>query len=186
MGKKIEGNQYPAFRPPDRAERTALNRAFNNWGVFEEMRDFEILIKAVGSRTFVHVVSKELSKIAPPLRTVHFGLEIGELSKRFLPNIAGADLFARLDGSKRQPTRYLTVSREAENLVLYGRDVLGESIVNASAGLKENELVILLNPEGEGIGIGRTRVQGNRLKEAGTATVTTIADAGQYLRDEGA
>jgi ribosome biogenesis protein Nip4 len=62
---------------------------------------------------------------------------------------------------------------------------MGESVVEASTALAENELVILLNSSFDALGIGRTRFSGNSLLEKGRVTFTTITDAGYYLREEG-
>jgi ribosome biogenesis protein Nip4 len=62
---------------------------------------------------------------------------------------------------------------------------MGDSIASVSDGLDENELVILLNGKREAIGVGRTRFAGKSILQKGRITVTTLADAGQYLRDEG-
>ena len=70
------------------------------------------------------------------------GLAIGELKKQFVPSMAGADLFAR-HGKRNE--FYITVNEKAEKLVLYGRNVMGDSIVEASGMIDENELVIILN-----------------------------------------
>jgi ribosome biogenesis protein Nip4 len=110
------------------------------------------------------------------------GLAIGELKKQFLPSIAGADLFARYGERNKF---YIVVGEKAENLVLYGRDIMGESIVEASSALGDNELVIVLNTGSEAIAVGRTRFAGKSLFQSGRVTVTTIADAGYYLREEG-
>jgi 60S ribosome subunit biogenesis protein NIP7 len=110
------------------------------------------------------------------------GLAIGELKKQFIPSIAGADLFARYGERNKY---YITVGEKAENLVLYGRDIMGESIEAASDALDENELVIVLNPAFEAIAVGRTRFAGRSLFQKGRVTVSTIADAGYYLREEG-
>lgn len=77
------------------------------------------------------------------------------------------------------------VGDKAEKLVLYGRDIMGESIVEASDALDENELVIVLNTATDAIAVGRTRFAGSLLFQKGRVTVTTIADAGYYLRKEG-
>ncbi len=111
------------------------------------------------------------------------GLAIGELKKQFLPSIAGADLFARY--AERKNKYYIMVSDQAEKLVLYGRDIMGESIVEASDALGQNELVIVLNTAFEAIAVGRTRFAGKSLFQKGRVTVSTIADAGYYLREEG-
>ena len=76
------------------------------------------------------------------------------------------------------------MSDKAEKLVLYGRDIMGESIVEASDALDENELIIVLNTMFEAIAVGRTRFKGRSLFQKGRVTVTTISDAGYYLREE--
>jgi predicted RNA-binding protein (TIGR00451 family) len=93
----------------------------------------------------------------------------------------GADLIARI--SKKFP--YVIVNQTAENLILYGRDVLGQSIIKTSNMLRENEIVIILNTKNEAIGIGRTKGSGESLLEHGKGTIITLVDAGCYLRSEG-
>ena len=92
----------------------------------------------------------------------------------------GADVIARI--SKNFP--HVIVNETAENLILYGRDVLGQSIINTSNMLKENEIVILLNTKNEPLGIGRTKVSGESLLRHGKSTIVTLVDAGSYLRSE--
>jgi 60S ribosome subunit biogenesis protein NIP7 len=94
----------------------------------------------------------------------------------------GADLFARVTNNGRF---YITVSENAEKLVLYGRDIMGDSIISASDDLDENELVIVLNGKRDAIGVGRTRFAGKSLFQKERITVTTLLDAGLYLREEG-
>jgi 60S ribosome subunit biogenesis protein NIP7 len=108
------------------------------------------------------------------------GLMVGEIKKKFLPSMQGADLIARV--SKKFP--YIIVNEIAEKLILYGRNVLGQSIIETTEMLNENEVVILLNVKGEPIGIGKTNFAGKSLLQNGKATVTTLVDAGCYLRNE--
>ncbi|MFL6344712.1 MAG: PUA domain-containing protein [Nitrososphaeraceae archaeon] len=93
----------------------------------------------------------------------------------------GADLIART--SKKFP--HIVVNETAEKLILYGRDVLGQSIVQTSEMLRESEIIILLNTRKEPIGIGRTKVSGESLLSQDKSTVVTLVDAGYYLRSEG-
>jgi 60S ribosome subunit biogenesis protein NIP7 len=109
-------------------------------------------------------------------------MPIGQLTKQFSPSMPGADLFARVAKLNRH---YVTVGENAEKLVLYGRDVMGESILECSRELDENDIVILLNHRGEAIGVGRTRFPGMSLLTRGKITITTLLDAGMYLRNEG-
>lgn len=166
------------FRDLDRQERTLLHRALDRWGAFDALKDAAFLTD--GKR--VCLVSKELAGIVAKVQPDECGLVIGELGKQFSPTIAGAGLFARLSGLGKY---YVSVGDSAEQLVLYGRDVMGESVIEASSELGENEQVIITNRNGEAIGIGRTRFSGKSLRQKGRITITTLVDAGSYLRDEG-
>jgi ribosome biogenesis protein Nip4 len=168
------------YRKPTREETTLMNRALGRWGAFEFFKGKSLMIQENGGKT-VCLVPSELETIMQ-MQPYLAGLAIGELKKQFVPSMAGADLFAR--AGKRNEF-YITVNENAEKLVLYGRDVMGESIVEASGMLDENELVIILNNRFEAIGIGRTRFAGRSLLQKGRVTVTTVADAGYYLREEG-
>jgi 60S ribosome subunit biogenesis protein NIP7 len=169
---------------PDRTERTKINRALDRWGAFEFFKDKVLILQKDDSKkVMVCLVNDKIEELmASTIHPYSLGLAIGELRKQFIPSIAGADLFARF--GKRNKF-YIVVSEKAEKLVLYGRDIMGESIENASDTLGENELVILLNTSHEAIAIGRTRFSGGSLLQKGRVTVTTLADAGYYLREEG-
>ncbi|MDP8886391.1 MAG: hypothetical protein M3M91_01225 [Thermoproteota archaeon] len=169
---------------PDRTERTKINRALDRWGAFEFFKDKVIILQKDDSKkVMVCLVNDKIEELmASMIHPYSLGLAIGELRKQFIPSIAGADLFARF--GKRNKF-YIVVSEKAEKLVLYGRDIMGESIVEASDTLGENELVILLNTSYEAIAIGRTRFSGSSLLQKGRVTVTTLSDAGYYLREEG-
>ncbi len=93
----------------------------------------------------------------------------------------GADLIARV--SRNFP--HVIVNENSENLILYGRDVLGQSIIKTSEMIRENEIVILLNTRNEPLGVGRTKVSGESLLRQGRCTILTLVDAGSYLRTEG-
>jgi 60S ribosome subunit biogenesis protein NIP7 len=168
------------YRKPSRQERTLISRALDSWGVFEFFKDRTLMVREDRKKT-VCLVPRELAPMAP-MHPYMMGLAIGELQKQFVPSMAGGDLFAR-SGNRNE--FYITVNENAEKLVLYGRDVMGESILEASGILGENELVIILNTRFEAIGVGRTRFAGRSLLQKGRITVTTLMDAGYYLREEG-
>jgi len=166
------------YRSPSAQERTVLRRAFSKWGVFEFLEN-KIFLVRVGNerRKQIFLVATEvLTKINSPLYT---GLFIGELGKQFVPSLEMAQIIAR-EGIKFP---FIKVSPKGESLVVYGRDVFGDSIVEYNTR-KENELVIILNTRSEAIGIGRTRYNPDYLSTIGTVTVTTLADLGQYIRNE--
>jgi 60S ribosome subunit biogenesis protein NIP7 len=169
-------------REPTRQERTLINRALDRWGVFELFRDKLILVAAEDHLTKVCLLPANLKPFLANQEPYFAGLVIGELKKQFTPSVAGADLFARFATNGRY---YITVSENAEKLVLYGRDVMGDAIVEALDDLDENELVIILNSKRDAIGVGRTRFAGKSLFQKERITVTTLLDAGSYLREEG-
>ncbi|MDQ3853475.1 MAG: ribosomal biogenesis protein [Thermoproteota archaeon] len=161
-----------------------MNRALDRWGAFEFFKHKPLIIQEVGTKNKVVCLAADgIDKIVQMMDPYSAGLAIGELKKQFLPSIAGADLFARY--AERKNKYYIMVSDQAEKLVLYGRDIMGESIVEASDALGQNELVIVLNTAFEAIAVGRTRFAGKSLFQKGRVTVSTIADAGYYLREEG-
>jgi 60S ribosome subunit biogenesis protein NIP7 len=172
-------------RLPTKEERTQINRALDRWGAFEFFKHKSLIIQEVGTKKnkLVCLVTDSLEKVVQAINPYSAGLAIGELKKQFLPSIAGADLFAR--NGERKNKYYIKVGDQAEKLVLYGRDIMGESIVEAFDALDENELVIVLNTANEAIAVGRTRFAGRSLLQKGRVTVSTIADAGYYLREEG-
>lgn len=168
------------YRKPTREETTLIKRSLGRWGAFEFFKGRSLGIQENGSKK-VCLVPGDCERVMQ-MQPYLAGLAIGELKKQFVPSMAGADLFAR---SCKRNEFYITVNENAEKLVLYSRDVMGESIVEASGMLGENELVIILNGRLEAIGIGRTRFAGKLLLQKGKVTVTTLMDAGYYLREEG-
>ena len=171
-------------RQPAREERTQINRALDRWGAFEFFKHKPLIIQEVGTKKkIVCLVTGGIEKAIQVMEDPYSaGLAIGELKKQFIPSIAGADLFARYGERNKY---YIIVGEKAENLVLYGRDIMGESIETASDALDENELVIVLNTAFEAIAVGRTRFAGRSLFQKGRVTITNISDAGYYLREEG-
>lgn len=166
------------YRSPSPQECTVLRRAFSKWGVFEYLENKIFLVRIKdGTRKQIFLVTSIFpTQISPPLFA---GLFMGELGKRFTPSLEMAQIVAN-KGAKFQ---FVKVNPKGESLVVYGRDVFGDSIVEHNAS-KENELVIILNTRNEAIGIGRTRYSPNHLSIKGTVTVTTLADLGQFIRDE--
>ncbi len=162
-----------------RNERTMLNRALDRWGVFEILKEKNFLIKQDDNVKKVCLVSDE--QVALQHQFCESGLVIGEMTKQFTPTLQGADLFFKSAGHNEL---YVKVNENAEKLVLYGRDVMGDSIIDAPKTLAENVLVAIINSNREVIGLGRTRFGSGLILQKGKITVTTISDAGQYLREE--
>ena len=168
-------------RKPTREEKTQIGRALDRWGAFEFFKNKSIIISEGNGKKTVCLVPGELEDLTA-MQPYSMGLAIGEMKKEFVPSMAGADLFVR---SGKRSRYHITVNENAEKVILYGRDIMGNSIVDASDMLDENQLVIILNEKMETIGIGRTRFAGKSLLQKDRITVTTVADAGYYLREEG-
>src|SRR5919112_742058 len=153
------------YRRPTRQELTILNRAFNKWGVFDFFKNKSILIE----------------KIALSEQPSYAGLMMGELKKNFSLSMQGADLISKV--SKQFP--YIIVNETAEKSILYGKNVYSRSIISTSNAINENEVVIILNQKREAIAIGKTRFGESLLLQNDKIAVTTMIDAGLYLRSEG-
>jgi 60S ribosome subunit biogenesis protein NIP7 len=171
------------YRKPTRKELTILKRAFNKWGVFDFFKDKSILLKEINTRNIreVYYLSNEIEKIALLQQPLYAGLMIGELKKHFSLSMQGADLVSKI--SKQFP--YIIVNEAAEKSILYGKNVYSRSIISTSSTINENEVVIILNQKKEAIAIGKTRFGDNLLLQNGKIVVTTMIDAGLYLRSEG-
>jgi ribosome biogenesis protein Nip4 len=180
------------IRELTRSELVILKRAFHYWGVFDYFKDKAIVLDLDDSKKkkkSVCVSTKEIEATTTIATTdatnneiTHLGLEIGELHKKFVPSLAGADLFVRIGCNG---THCVSVDDVAEALVLYGRDVMGESVIQCPQGIVENDVVVILNQIGQAIGVGRTRFSSAGLRQKGKVTITTLDDAGRYLREEG-
>ena len=147
------------YRKTTREELTTLKRAFDRWGIFDYIKDKVVLIKEEENSKMreVYLLPIGLELMVINSQPSYGGLMVGEIKKNFLPSMQGADLIARV--SKKFP--YITVNEIAEKLILYGRNVLGQSIVETTEMLNENEVVILLNVKREPIGIGKTTLLEN-------------------------
>ena len=171
------------LRGPNAEELTQLKRSFNKWGIFTFMEAQKLLIKQdsiVKEREVLLTTKASLDTLRlGTLQPKHMGLAIGTIrNKRFIPSLPGAEVIAK--HSTGFP--YIVINEVAEALVLYGRDVLGDSVLEASKELDQNKIAIILNQKRECVGIGRTRF--TDLFKKGEATVHTLVDAGIYLRNQ--
>jgi ribosome biogenesis protein Nip4 len=126
---------------------------------------------------FAVLVTPELMALPETLRTdaASAGLVIGTIEDGFHLDLQGAVLAAR--HTKSQTIR---LTEHAARLFLYGRNVLGDSILWADRTLAKGDACIVCNGRGEAMGLGT--VVGN-LKGPREA-VKPIHDLGTYLRDQ--
>jgi len=165
------------YRQLTREERTILNRFFDKWDLFHYFKDKNLLVREGKVREFFMMTddAKQLTLNKDPYLA---GIKLGELRKHVSLGLEGARIFAENADKKK-----IVVTDQAEALVLYGRDVFGQSIIQHTNDFEENEIVLITNRYGDAIGIGRTRYRVDKIREKGV-TVTNIADRGWYLREE--
>ncbi len=114
------------------------------------------------------------------LDAAHAGLPIGELEQDntdtwFTLDLQGATLLAA-----RTRSQTIRVKERSAHLFLYGRDILGDSVLWYDGRLKPGDACVVCSPRGEALGIGAVvgRFKGQR------SAVRPIHDLGSYLRDE--
>lgn len=166
------------YRKPSAQERTILRRSFSKWGVFEHFKDKLLLIRTNSDgkkQIFLSSSEIQVTNGSP----IYAGLFIGVLGRQLSPSIEMAQIIAR-EGIKFP---FIKVNSKGESLVVYGRDVFGDSVVEHGLN-RENEVVIILNMRNEAIGIGLTRHDSASITATRKVTVTNIVDVGQYIRAE--
>lgn len=126
---------------------------------------------------FAVLVTPEMLSLPEELRAdaASAGLVIGTIEDGFHLDIQGAVLVAQHTKSQT-----LRLTEHAARLFLYGRNVLGDSIIWADRTLAKGDACIVCNGRGEAMGLGT--VVGN-LKGPREA-VKPIHDLGTYLRDQ--
>ncbi len=124
------------------------------------------------------------TKLSIQLQPVLSGLNIGSINnKKFFPNLNFAEMV--VNSRKELDYPHVIVNDKATNLVLYGRDILGNSIVSFFKEIRENQMLIILDKDKEVIGIGRSRFNNDLIIQADKITVDNIQDIGTfYLKGE--
>jgi len=165
------------YRQLTREERTILNRFFDKWGLFDYFKEKNLLVRE-GKVREIFMMTDDAKDLALKKDPYLAGTKLYELRKHVSLALEGAHIFAENTSKKK-----IVVTDQAEALVLYGRDVFGQSIIEHTNDFEENEIVLITNSYGDAIGIGRTRYHSDRIQRQGV-TVTNIADRGWYLRKE--
>lgn len=143
----------------------ARMRGDRDWAVFE--RD---------GRRIVALASPALLRMPPDLlEGAEGGLPLAALEDGLGLDLQGAVVFAR--ETKRQTVR---ANEKGTRMFLYGRDLLGTSILEYDGRLRRGDHCVVVDPRGEGIGIGQ--VVGS-FKGPGSA-VRAVHDLGSYLRSQ--
>jgi ribosome biogenesis protein Nip4 len=137
-------------------------------------RDFEVYICS----------NREQKELTIKLQPMHSGIIIGQVrNKKFLPNLNFAELVVNHNPRLNYP--YVILENKGANLALYGRDIMGNSILDFFHEIKENQILIIFNQKKEVIGIGRSRFNNNLITQIDKITIDNVQDIGtHYLKDE--
>jgi ribosome biogenesis protein Nip4 len=140
----------------------------------EISRDFEVYICS----------NREQKELTIKLQPMHSGIIIGQVrNKKFLPNLNFAELVVNYNPRLNYP--YVVLENKGANLALYGRDIMGNSILDFFHEIKENQILIIFNQKKEVIGIGRSRFNNNLITQLDKITIDNVQDIGtHYLKDE--
>lgn len=137
------------------------------------------------SKSKVHVCSnKELKEMTIRLQPMYSGICIGEIkNKKFTPNLNFAEIIVNQNAELSYP--YVILEQKGLQLALFGRDVMGQSIILCNNIIKENQILLLLNENKEVIGIGKSRYNDKLIIQSNKITINNIQDIGTYyLKNE--
>ncbi len=128
--------------------------------------------------------NKEQKELTTKLQPVHSGILIGEVrNKKFVPNLNFAELVVNYNPKLNFP--YVILENKGANLALYGRDIMGNSILDFFHEIRENQILIIFNQKKEVIGIGRSRFNNDLITQTDKITIDNVQDIGtHYLKDE--
>ena len=133
----------------------------------------------------VYVCSNNDQKeFAIKLQPIYSGIPIGNIrSKKFTPNLNFAELIVNHNTKLNYP--YVVLENKASNLYIYGRDIMGNSIVDFFNEIKENQILIILNQKKEVLGIGRSRFSTDLITQNDKIVIDNLQDIGtHYLKEE--
>jgi 60S ribosome subunit biogenesis protein NIP7 len=131
------------------------------------------------TEVFVHSHVKYDNVLFKKLNPVIIGLKIGTIkNKKFSPGLNFAEFVVKHNRNMDYP--HVIVNTKAENLIVFGRDIMGSSILSFFKDIKENQQVIILNHNKEVIGLGKSRYSGSLIIQPNTITIDTTQDIGTY------
>jgi ribosome biogenesis protein Nip4 len=107
------------------------------------------------------------------------GLMMGEIDKgRFRFSLQALDTIAKITDSK------IIVSRKGAEAFTYGRSILKESVLSIDPGLERGSRVLVMNEEGDCLGIGSLTIDSGRLERLSKdkLVVKNLIDIGAYVR----
>jgi ribosome biogenesis protein Nip4 len=158
------------FRRLKKEDMEVLRGQFSRFGTdLSTVMGDRVLIGSYGGRLEVFATTGDAHHTLEECKKEPYtvGLYLGEIKRgRFLLGLEGAALLGPHTDKK------VVVNKKAEQLVLYGRDVLHKSVLKLPPGLKPQEKCLMVNEDGEVLGIGRVERD----------CIKNLLDRGWYLR----
>ncbi len=158
------------FRPLSNKEHEILKKLGWEFGIdIDRILEGNEVLVSYNGRTEVFITNPETADTLKRIKKDPYsvGLYIGEIKNgRFFLGIEGATLINRFTKKK------VFVTRKAEQLVLYKRDVLSKSIIKYAEDIKVGEKCLIVNEDDEVLAIGIKRRD----------FIENIIDRGWYLR----
>ena len=143
-----------------------------------EFAESEIKIKRT-EEVFVHSNVKYNDMLFKKLIPISIGMKIGTIkNKKFSPGLNFAEFVVKHNKNMDYP--HVIINTKAENLIVFGRDIMGSSILSFFKDIKENQQVIILNHNKEVIGFGKSRYSGSLIIQPNIITIDTTQDIGTY------
>jgi archaeosine-15-forming tRNA-guanine transglycosylase len=113
------------------------------------------------------------------------GLQIGMIrKKKFIVGLNFAEFVLEKQNKEKFDFPHIVITEKAVNLICFGRDVMGNSIIYCSEGIDSNQILLITNKNHELVGIGRTRYASDLLSQPNLVTVDTVENIGTYYLQE--
>src|SRR6476469_5960417 len=176
------------FKLVSEKEETILKREFNKWSIFDVYKDLEIVIKIFKEKDPKYLEGKSDKVLIEKNNLKNRNRDtlkdkIKLINKKFIPNLNFAEIIVKYNSTLNYP--YVILENKRANLVLYGRDIMGKSILEFNNQIKENQILLILNQKKEVIGIGRSRYNNKLIEQTDKITIDNIQDIGtHYLKYE--
>ncbi len=161
-------------------ELKLLKNALKFFGA-ESLAERYVFFIVEDERKNLHMCTPEIFQLINGVSGINLrwaGIKVGEMgSRRVRFTLEGA---YHIGGRRKR----VFVSERGEMLFLYGRDVFASSVVGLDRDVEENDVVFVVNRDGDVLGLGKMRYPPERIKhlDKGTVAVQNLVDRGEYLR----
>ncbi|MFQ6136563.1 MAG: PUA domain-containing protein [Candidatus Hydrothermarchaeales archaeon] len=160
------------FRPIDEEEYGVFRSLDVEFGIdIEAMLGEKKIVVGHGRRREVFITNEETFDLLEGMEKGPYfvGLYLGDIKgKNFILGLEGASLMSGHTEKK------VVVGPKVEQLVLYGRDVSPNSVLEVGEDIKVGDRVLIVNERDECVGIGKVR--------KGEVFIENLMDRGWYLR----